>query len=131
MKPLALLFALTFSACQLFGPEGNAADRIVLEASFDATDRAVDLRLINRSINSVGYNLCFSDVTSVETGAPLPRANGVCTADIRGLEPQGSIGFRILLDPDSTLASGSYQAATSIEVGGERREIRSDSFGIP
>ncbi len=131
MKPLAFLFALTLSACQLLGPDGSASDRVVLEASFDAINREVDLRLINRSSFEVGYNLCPTSVRETTTDRSLYGEDVICTMELRLLRPGQSADGRLPIDADSALVPGSYRAHARVSVNEESRIVTSDPFTIP
>jgi hypothetical protein len=130
MPRLLLLAALVLSGCRVFGPEGNTPDDVTLEARYDADAHAVDLRLVNRTSGVVGYNLCFADLRSVETGRSLPRLADACILIVRGLRPGEAADFTATLHPDSIVAPGRYQASYGLEFGGERREVVSDVFEI-
>lgn len=130
MKNLAFALALTLSACQLFGPDGSASDRVVLEASFAPADSLVTMRLINRTSQPIGYNLCGSPIENVETGEIYYDPFVFCTAELillaPGAEAEGASRFEA-----NSLPSGAYRAVARVEVVGKAREVRSEPFSIP
>ncbi len=129
MKPLALLLALTFSACQIFGPDGSASGHVALEASFDEANTQVTVRLINRSPAPIGYALCTTPIEHLETGMryldPHIRCSGERFSLAPGAEVEGGNRFE-----SRSLIPGAYQAVTQVEVNGQIRDVRSNRFDV-
>ena len=103
---LALAFALTLSGCQLFGPDSNAPDRVALDASFDAANIQVTMRLTNRTSQAIGYNMCTSPIEHLATGALYYNPFVFCSPELVSLAPGTEVEDVNQFEPKS-LPSGS------------------------
>jgi hypothetical protein len=116
-----LTAALLLSGCQIFGVD--SPERVELEASFDASKHAVDLRLVNRASGVVGYNLCFTSIADAETGKALPRTYYACQDYMAFLEPGQAAEATVPIPPDSTVAPGRYRATLDVERLGRTEQV--------
>jgi hypothetical protein len=134
MKALHLVgLVVLLAACAPLAENGPAmADvRLNLDPAPAAAGDSTSLVLSNESAQSVGYNLCVSQLEQWDGDAWRPVPEGrVCTMELRILDPGGTARFGLSLPP--ALAPGEYRYSTRLEMmdTGETDVVRSESFRV-
>lgn len=120
--PTLMLLAVTLGACATTGsgPTDDMSLRVTPERA--APGDTVTLVLRNDSEDTLGYNLCTSDLfrrTDADTWDAVP-SDRACTMELRSLSPRQRATFRLELAAD--VAPGTYRFETRVEV--IQRDVR-------
>jgi hypothetical protein len=129
------VWGLSLGACAPQEPSGDPVGVAELRVSPDevAAGEEVDVTLVNRSEDLLGYNLCPAVLDRREGDGwvedPLRPAE-VCTMELRTLAPGDSGHFRHTVPP--ALTAGEYRFRVGIEapLGGGRVEVASGPFQV-
>jgi hypothetical protein len=138
MKTFALVLMVAATACGGAAEQDPAASvgqgrtsELVLavdSASYTAGG-TVQFRLINRSTQQVGYNLCTASLERRAASVwETVLDQRMCTMEIRLLAPGDSAASTRELDPN--LATGEYRITTRLHIGETPREVASEPFTI-
>ncbi len=112
------------------GQWGSAVDGIRLQARVNPADPGtIVLTLDNGSSQSIGYNLCSSQIARLDgTTWTNVEENRACTMELRMLEPGGTDQFTVPLPPGAR--PGEYRYTTSINRNNTDDTLRVSSNSV-
>lgn len=134
-RTMLALGAAALAACTSLLDPDPRVDGVALavERSAYAPGDTVAARLVNESDLAVGYNLCLASLERREGAGwiVVDEPLVLCTADLRTLEPGGSVPYRRALS--AGLEAGVYRLRTRVELlatGLPQVELASAPFAI-
>lgn len=134
-RMLLVLGTAALAACtSLFDPDPRVDGvALVVERASYAPGDTVAARLENGSELAVGYNLCLASLERREGAGwrVVDEPLVICTAELRTLEPGGSVPYRRALS--AGLEAGVYRLRTAVElrlVGGPHVQVGSATFTV-
>lgn len=123
MKNALLIAALLLAhGCGTTAPQQQSGVAYTTDSGEYTPGAAVELRLVNGTEQTLGYNLCFSDLQRQDgaTWEVIPDTLTACTAIQQGLAPGDSASFTKTLQEG--VETGTYRYRTSVEFREDERQ---------